>query len=368
MNLKRHLIKNYVNFRGKSLWGRKIVLIESDDWGSIRMPSREVYNKFIKAGINVDEVYFDKYDSLESESDLVNLFTVISSIKDCNGRNAIIAPYTLVANPDYSTIRANNKEYYAYESVLDTYKQSKDTENAYSIIQQGIAQGIWDPQFHGREHVNIRRWMSACQRGDKNVDMAFDNHAFLAMAFPKDLYCFPAFDYDNELELPEIERCITSGVELFKELYKRTPVSICPPCGMANKVVFKAATNKGIHFVPGQLYTHQKDGSYKKSDHFWGERFDCESVFYRRNCKFEPSNPLYSDPVNSCLSDIAFAFRWGKPAVIDSHRVNYIGSIFPENRERSLRLLKELLNAIVKNWPDVEFLSVREIYELYNNR
>ena len=74
MNIKRHLIKNYVNFRGKSLWGRKIVLIESDDWGSIRMPSREVYNKFIKAGINVDEVYFDKYDSITASELILFLF------------------------------------------------------------------------------------------------------------------------------------------------------------------------------------------------------------------------------------------------------------------------------------------------------
>ena len=218
MNIKRRLIKNYVNFRGKSLWGRKIVLIESDDWGSIRMPSREVYNKFIKAGINVDEVYFDKYDSLESASDLVELFTVLSSVKDSTGRNAIIAPYTLVANPDYSSIRANNKECYAYESVLDTYKRYKNTENSYSIIQQGIERGIWDPQFHGREHVNVRRWMSACQRGDKNVDMAFDNQAFVAMAFPKDLYCFPAFDYASEIDLTDTERCTTSDLDMIKAL------------------------------------------------------------------------------------------------------------------------------------------------------
>ena len=164
MNIKRRLIKNYVNFRGKSLWGRKIVLIESDDWGSIRMPSREVYNKFRKAGINVDEVYFDKYDSLESASDLVELFTVLSSVKDSTGRNAIIAPYTLVANPDYSSIRANNKECYAYESVLDTAKnageldymkclypdfESFKKDNLFHPISKAICQALITLSFKG---------------------------------------------------------------------------------------------------------------------------------------------------------------------------------------------------------------------------
>ena len=42
LTLKRRLAKNYVNALG---WNsnRKIVVIESDDWGSIRMPSRKIY-------------------------------------------------------------------------------------------------------------------------------------------------------------------------------------------------------------------------------------------------------------------------------------------------------------------------------------
>jgi len=42
MKLEKALRKNLVNIPG---WrtNRKIVVIESDDWGSVRMPSREVY-------------------------------------------------------------------------------------------------------------------------------------------------------------------------------------------------------------------------------------------------------------------------------------------------------------------------------------
>ena len=123
--------------------------------------------------------------------------------------------------------------------------------------------------------------------------------------------------------------------------------------------------DKGIRLLSGQLFTHKRSGDYKKIDYFWGEKYGDKSIFYRRNCKFEPSNHLNPDPVNSCLEEIDLAFKWGKPAVIDSHRVNYIGRIFPENRERSLRLLKTLLVTIVKRWPDVEFMTCKEIYELY---
>jgi hypothetical protein len=41
MNFRNLLAKHYINSRG---WKtkRKIVVIESDDWGSIRMPSKSV--------------------------------------------------------------------------------------------------------------------------------------------------------------------------------------------------------------------------------------------------------------------------------------------------------------------------------------
>lgn len=84
LTLKRKLAKNYVNARG---WNskRKLVVIESDDWGSIRMPSRKVYECLLKEGLEVDNSYFDKYDSLESAEDLMALFDVLSSVKDRKG-------------------------------------------------------------------------------------------------------------------------------------------------------------------------------------------------------------------------------------------------------------------------------------------
>jgi hypothetical protein len=76
-----------------------------------------------------------------------------------------------------------------------------------------------------------------------------------------------------------------------------------------------------------------------------------------RNCKFEPTADPNKDWVNSCLKEIQTAYRWKKPAIIESHRVNYIGYINPGNRDKNLKLLGELLAAVKKRWPDVEFMS-----------
>ena len=365
MNLKKRIIKNYVNFRGRSLKGRKIVLIESDDWGSIRMPSRVVYDKLVSNGIDIDKCVFDKYDALESEKDLTELFEVLTSVRDSKGKHAIMAPYVVLANPDFERIEECRMERYVYESVLSTYKKNPHTENSFAIIKEGMIQGIWNPQFHGREHVNVNRWLKACRRNDKFVSLAFHANAFLSTAFPKDLDCFPAFDYDTETEIVKIEQIISEGLDMFRKIYDNIPISICAPCGIANQKVFKVALEKGIRMIPGQILRPNGIGEYEKLDYFWGDRYFQDAMHYRRNCKFDPSNPRYKDSVDSCLAEIEIAFRWGKPAVIDSHRVNYIGSIFPENRETSLRQLKRLLKEIVKRWPDVEFMTSEEIYNLY---
>jgi len=100
MDIRTVLAKNYVNFRG---WNsnRKLILIESDDWGAIRMPSREVYEDFLVKKIPVDKNYFTKYDCLESNQDLEQLFHVLSSFKDRKGNHPVITANALIANPDF---------------------------------------------------------------------------------------------------------------------------------------------------------------------------------------------------------------------------------------------------------------------------
>jgi hypothetical protein len=74
-----------------------------------------------------------------------------------------------------------------------------------------------------------------------------------------------------------------------------------------------------------------------------------------------------TDWIGNCLKEIEIAFRWNKPAVISTHRVNYIGYLVPENRERSLKQLEVLLSSMLKRWPDIEFMTTSELGDLINN-
>lgn len=79
-----------------------------------------------------------------------------------------------------------------------------------------------------------------------------------------------------------------------------------------------------------------------------------------RNCLFEPSEFFDGNreiALERCLFQIGDAFAHGKPAVISTHRENYIGTIFPENSATNLRLLDRLLQTILRRWPDVKFIT-----------
>ncbi len=74
-----------------------------------------------------------------------------------------------------------------------------------------------------------------------------------------------------------------------------------------------------------------------------------------------------SDWADSCLRDIGHAFSWKKPAIISSHRVNYIGSLDKSNIDHGLQQLDTLLKTIVKKWPEVEFINTMQLGALMNN-
>jgi hypothetical protein len=71
------------------------------------------------------------------------------------------------------------------------------------------------------------------------------------------------------------------------------------------------------------------------------------------------SSSRYSG-IDSTLKQINAAFKLGKPAIISTHRVNFVGGMSPLNRDRGLRELRFLLLSIIKKWPDTEFMSTGE--------
>jgi hypothetical protein len=356
-------IKNIPGWRS----GKRIVVIESDDWGSIRMPSLEVYNTFIKKGFPVNKGLYNRYDSLENETDLLSLFEVLSSFKDINANPAVFTANCIVANPDFEKIRQSDFTEYYYELVSDTINNYPKRSQVLSLWKQGLENKIFRLQSHGREHVNIERWMKMLQKKDQNTLFCFDHQTTFSGNGEEDYNFMEALDYDDKNEIANLNNILEDGLMIFNRLFGYSSKSFIAPSYIWHCDIEPSLKKMGVQYLQGlqfQFIPKLKFGNYKKRFHYLGERNRDDQLYIIRNCSFEPAITPHLDAVDHCLKQVETAFRWNKPAVITSHRVNYIGSLDEGNRTRNLVLLKQLLSAIQRKWPAVEFTSTDQLGDI----
>lgn len=361
MNLFRTIRKKLINAPG---WvtDKKIVVIESDDWGSISMPSIEVYNKLIEKGVPLGGSSFAKFDSLESEEDLNELFNVLTKFKDYKGNHPCITACAVVANPDFAKIRNSDFKQYFYEPITETYKKYPNHSKSFEIWKRGIEQRLLWPQFHGREHLNPHEWLKAINSGNEFEKIAFDNETLLAVtdqiSSKRFMGYLAAFDYEHEEELSRFENVISEGLNLFELLFGFRSTSFVAPTSIRSDKMDGFLKKYGIKYhQTGAQFLPYAEARFAIRNRLMGAKNAEGQIYWRRNGTFEPSRNWKYDWVKSTLVEMKIAFSSKKPFIISSHRVNYIGSIVKENRENTLRMLESLIKETLKVYPDVEFMS-----------
>ena len=103
---KRNVIAAYARWLyHKKAWrtNKKIVVIESDDWGSIRTSGKDAYNALLDSGYAMSSSPYT-LDALESNEDMLALYETLNSVKDKNGNPACFTTNMILANPDFEAI------------------------------------------------------------------------------------------------------------------------------------------------------------------------------------------------------------------------------------------------------------------------
>ena len=364
MNNFRKNISNVIGWKTS----RKIVVIESDDWGSIRTQSKEDYLEMLSKGLDVDQSNFTANDCLESNTDLERLYDLLRKHKDSTGRPAVFTPMCIMANPDFEKIKESGYREYHFENFVDTCKRYPDHDRVLDLWQQGINERLFIPGFHGREHLNVIRWLNALNNGDEGLLLAFQHQSFGATRYkgkPMTEYLGALYP-DHFSEIPFLQEIIETGAELFRANCGYNPVHFIAPNRENPKVLDLTLSNMGVKYLTMSKLRHYPLGDNKFGWEFnWlGRQNNLGQIIITRNCSFEPSDPSSGNPVDNCIKEIDTAFKWRKPAVISSHRVNYVGSINPENSKSGLDLLDRLLSSIHAKWPDAEFLTSTELGDL----
>jgi hypothetical protein len=363
-NTKSLIIDNLLQIPG---WHSKkrIVVIESDDWGMIRMANKEAYYFFLKKGYKVDSCPYNRFDCLESDKDIESLYEVLNSVRDSNNNPARLTLNNVVGNPNFQSIKDSNYTEYYWESFIDTYKHYPKSTNVFGLYKEGLQSNLIKPQFHGREHIGLGRWLDVLKSGNIKHLEAFYYNMYSLQEFDGDS-CSKNFlnSFAPESNLYEpIEKRVTSGLEEFKRIWGFNSESLIAPCYTWNKSLENTFYKCGVNFIQGkraQIQYHfgkQSNTIY----HYTGEKNSLGQIYLIRNVHFEPVENDKIDHVSNALNQIQRSFYFNKPAIISTHRVNYVGSIQERNRDNGLKLLKILLQAIIKKWPDVIFLTSDEL-------
>lgn len=365
MNLKQKITHNLLNIPGWST-KRHIVVFESDDWGAIRMPSKEVYDKLLSKGYRVDLNKYEKNDSLATEKDLTELFNILSKYTDINGNHPMITANCAVANPDFEKIKESDFQNYYYEPFTETLKRYQGCENSFELWQQGMKEGLFKPQFHAREHLNVSNWIHSLQN-DEDTKHVFD-YGIMGL-FPKGKENvgnkFQVALGDTEFPIQSQNEIIKEGLDLFEKIFNYKSKTFIAPCYTWNPGIEKTLYDNGVIGIQGLVY--QKVPCGNSIRHWMGSKNAYGQIYTIRNAFFEPTLSPNIDNVEDCLYRIECAFRWNKPAIISSHRINYIGAINEYNRDNNLKQLDGLLTKIQKKWGDVEFISSDKLVDIISN-
>jgi hypothetical protein len=345
---------------------RKIVVFESDDWGSQRMPSKKYFDALIAKGIRVDQSKYDSLDSLEKKEDLELLFDVLQQNESDSNSAPKFTFNAVMGNPDYEAIKESQFEKYVFEPFQLSYEKYYGEDNL-PLWKEAMVAGLMKAQFHAKEHLNVALWMRDLKNGHTQTRIAFDHHFYglktKTSSFKQKSY-LEAYHSENEKELVDKKEILNDGLNMFERNFgfKSATFIACNyvwPSALENTL-----SSLGIIGIQGQraqldplFGTNKKKVNY----HFTGQKNQYGQYYTIRNILFEPYLNQNWDWVNNAMKQIKTSFFWQKPAIISTHRINYASQLSIQNRDQSLAKLDLLFKKIKIQFPDVEFMSSDEL-------
>jgi len=351
---------------------KKIIIFSVDDYGNVRIDSSSARKNLNNKGLKTS-TRFDKLDTLENRQDLEALNETLASVRDKNGNPAVFTAFSVPVNINFERMREENFRTYHYELLPETYEKLSQIDpeaynGAWNLWKEGIQRQLIHPEFHGREHFNLKVFNEKLTNRNKELILSLQNRSLTSISnsgYPTISYT-AAFDFDKFQENEAFREVILDGLNQFEKVFGIRARHFNPPGGRGHPIIHSYLRNGGIEYLDTPMFKkeHMGQGKYKSVFNYTGKKNKQNQIFMVRNCVFEPTHNRGVDWVNYTFKQIEAAFCLKKPAIISSHRVNFCGHIDPENRKKGLAALKTLLHKIIKTHPDVEFMTSTELGDL----
>lgn len=344
----------------------KVIIIESDDWGSERIPNNNVREELKKSGIDMDLSPYSKFDTLERLVDLEMLEYLLNRIEDVYEKKVKITANFIIQNPDYFKIKQSEfKEYYG-KSFIETYLSRDNNNKVWSKIRDLNAKQYFKPQFHGREHINIPLWLMELKKKNEKLLNAFDCGCFaIDYKLQNNDNLLSSFQYNDITQKEFVENSFKDGYNKFDEIFGFKSKSIVVPRHVWHPDLNLEFKKAGVEYIQSAINQEviSENVSYK-TEHYTGEMDNISQLkFLVRNIYFEPSYNNQYDWVKKTLNKIDFLFYFNIPVIISMHRLNFVGGINEANRENNLKLFESLLKKIILKHKDVSFKTSDTLFD-----
>jgi hypothetical protein len=351
---------------------KRLLILVSDDWGAIRLNSLNDRNALEQRGFKMRGNRFDSFDCLETTEDIESIYQVLLKYKDHKGNPPIITAATLVANPDLDKIEKSHFEEYHFETIETTYARHSASSKVIETMQAGIHNKIFMPECHGREHLQITWWTKLLEQGEPGTIEAFKYGFFMLsgewLPFKNANGLGAAFDFHQRKELDGQVQILEQGLQFFKDIFGYDSCYFTPPATILHPSLEKYLPSHHVTWLDVPIWRKFPvgNGKYRHKIHYLGQKSKSGLRYLIRNAVFEPNMNKDDDGVETCLQQVATAFRHRLPAIVSNHRAAFVGGIDPANRVKGCQALDRLLKLLLKNWPDIEFITVRDLNLYYN--
>ena len=364
----QHWRNRLSNFRGVHP-----VVFESDDWGLCgEGRNAQVYSDLISIGYTdiVSEKLQPMYkNTLESETDLENLCNSLVKYKDSLGRFPVITANMIMSNPDFDRIKMNKFSNYF---VIPITKGFPSGWGDWSTVVRGwkkaIRRKVWVPEYHGFSHFNYRNWMRGLRNKDSRLLDFFDKRLVTSSDEFRVLSEYGVHLGDAWVFQSYKEQFsdICNGLEIFNTLFRRYPRTTIPPNNVWNSSTYRAFSKANVRFIQSEKESTKSTIGVRNMDLSTISDVITSLLLqfgplrkHHRNVRLEYTAVDESEAVTSTEQ----LFKSSVPAIVDTHRVNYVSGVDASLPQKSLRRLESYLRAILED-DKIVFLTDNELFQI----
>jgi hypothetical protein len=360
------------------------IVLESDDWGaSTLFPDLEAFEK----GSHLLPLGWQPYENftmttLESPEDLEELFRVLERHVGADNLPAVFTANYVMFSPDYSSIEASlYSDFHALQIPATSPRWTRG--DFIEKAKEGMHLGVWNPEYHGMLHANPHLWMERLRNEDSPSRYLFDLESYASLSGN-----FASAEYATGQSLRQQSELIEQGVAAFTEVFGYSPHSSMPPNLVWQPRTEKLLAQQGIKVIqakneqmmgrwldrisPLPTIVLEKLGYRSAIQPSQIQMGDCNAnldvVYLHRNIGFEPvyreDGETERDPVAKAIQDILSAWSQNQPAILNTHRFNYV-SLDSSVSATGRRYLDELLTEIERLEPNVTDLTDWEVAQQY---